>query len=232
MGARRLPGWALAALAVGAAVVVALALRPGGPPAAEDVHGVHDGTTAATPPATAAARADSGAAAAFGRDRRGAAAAAVSHLGVLPGLVEADAAERERVLAELSAPGSAGVAERMLEGLATLDRAVAEARAALPGARVLVREVPVSYTVAAHDSSRARVAVWSVGVVLIEGRTDAREVWSTNTVELVWADGWKVWAWSRAPGPVPAAGTDAPSTPAAVLAAVGDWEELHHAPAP
>ena len=228
MGARRIPSWVAAGVPVAAALVVAVALRPG-PPA--DGDGELDVRPAA-PPATAAtgpAAADDGP----GRDRRGAAAAALSYLGVLSGLVEADPAERERVLGGLSAPGSPGVAARMLDGLAVLDQAVAEGRAALPGARVLVREVPVSYTVAAFDGQRARVEVWSVGVVLIEGRTEATEVWSTNSVELVWAEGaWKVWAWSRVPGPVPAPAADAPDAPSAVLAAVGDWEELRHAPAP
>ncbi|MFP5377347.1 MAG: hypothetical protein ACLGIO_11295 [Acidimicrobiia bacterium] len=230
MGARRIPSWAAAGVPVAVALVVAVALRPGAPAGGDGERDVRP----AAPAATGGTEFDRGAGAdGPGRDRRGAAVAAVSYLGVLPGLVEADPAERERVLGGLSAPGSPGVAARMLEGLAVLDRAVAEGRAALPGARVLVREVPVSYTVAAFDGARARVEVWSVGVVLIEGRTEATEVWSTNSVELVWDGGaWKVWAWSRRPGPVPAPAADGPDTPAAVLAAVGDWEDLRHAPAP
>lgn len=239
MAAPRRSAWVLACLPVAAAVVVAVTLvgRPGrgaDGPAAPVAHDRSSEQRPPSPPDVGPARGGTPNAApgGFARRRDGAAAAAVAYLGVLPSLVVAEPSEREAVLAAMTAPGSPGVFTRTLEGLAVLDRSVAEARSALPGARVLVREVPVSYTVAAFDDSRARVEVWSVGVVLIEGRTDATEVWSTNTVELAWDGGdWKVWAWSRTPGPVPAPSTDSPTAPAAVLAGVGTWEGLRYAPA-
>lgn len=59
MGARRLPGWALAALPVVVALVVAVALRPSGSPAAPE-HRPPPDDAAASPPATSAARSDAG----------------------------------------------------------------------------------------------------------------------------------------------------------------------------
>lgn len=236
MARRRPPSWVLAGVPIAAAVVLAAAISgsfdAGGDSSVTPDRAMAAGGLRAGEPAASAPGGGDGAAEGFARAREGAAAAALAYLAVLPSLVAAEPTEREAVLAELTAPGSANVFTETLEGLALLDRTLLEARAALPGARVLVREVPVSYTVAAYDDQRARVEVWSLGVVLIEGRTDATEVWSTNTVELTWAEGtWRVWAWSRRPGPVPAPSTDSPTPPAAVLAGVGSWEALRYAPA-
>lgn len=238
MGARRLPSWVLAGAPVAAALVVAVVVVGGPGQSGSSIprrdHGQPAPDVVSKQPASGVAAVRDGGAVpgGFAHRRDGAAAAALSYLGVLPTLVGAEASQRQAVLGALAAPGSPGVFDQTLAGLGLVDKAVGEARAALPGARVLVREVPVSFTVAAYDDARARVEVWSVGVVLIEGRTDATEVWSTNTVELAWSGGdWRVWAWSRAPGPVPAASTDAPTAPAAVLAGVGTWEGLRYAPA-
>ncbi|HET7486652.1 MAG TPA: hypothetical protein VFJ85_01900 [Acidimicrobiales bacterium] len=229
MAGRKVPGWALGAVPVVVAAVVAVAVAAPGR-GASDRRSPSPASVAE--PATLAPPASSSAAPG-GDDVRGAAAAGLDCLGQLAGLVDADAGRRRSVLESLAAPGAPGVVEQSLAGLGVLDAAVAAARTTLPGARVLVREVPLAYRVAAFSTDRARVESWSVGVVVIEGRTDATEVWSTDAVELVWSGGsWRVWAWSRQPGPVPAAGTGAPSSPAAVLDGVGTWKGLSYAPAP
>ncbi len=224
MRPRRVPTWVVATLAVAGVAVVAASVAGARRSASAPSDPVVDAP--APGPVEAA-----GAAPGTGDDRRGAAAAALDHLATLSSLVEADPTGREAALRSLAAPGAPTVVTRTLEGMAVLDQVVADARDALASARVLVTEVPVSYTVAAHDGTRARVEVWSVGVVLIEGRTDATEVWSTNTVELSWAgDRWRVWDWSRRPGPVPAPSTDSPTAPADVLAGVGTWDTVAYAP--
>lgn len=222
---RRVPTWALVPIVVVVVVVVAASLAGGRRSPSPSA------LRSAGPPTGAPVAASGATPVAGGDDRRGAAAAALVYLATLSSLVGADPAGREATLRSLAAPGAPAVVTRTLKGMALLDRVVADARAALPSARVLVKEVPVSYTVAAHDGTRARVEVWSVGLVLIEGRTDATEVWSTNTVELSWAgDRWRVWDWSRRPGPVPAPTTDSPTAPADVLAGVGTWDEVAYAP--
>lgn len=225
MRARRVPTWALVPIVVVVVVVVVASLAGGRPSSSPSP------VRSIDPPASEPVDAQGAPPVAGGDDRRGAAAAALDYLATLSSLVGADPAGREATLRSLAAPGAPAVVRRTLEGMAVLDRVVADARSVLPSARVLVKEVPVSYTVAAHDGSRARVEVWSVGVVLIEGRTDATEVWSTNTVELSWAgDRWRVWDWSRRPGPVPAPTTDSPTAPGDVLAGVGTWDEVAYAP--
>ncbi|MDQ3570037.1 MAG: hypothetical protein M3396_05305 [Actinomycetota bacterium] len=167
----------------------------------------------------------------FARNESGAASAATSYISTLQSLVLVGRGEREAAVRRMVAPGSAPVVDQAVDGLAFLDRVVADARDALPGARVLVRDVPVAYTVSPFDAERARVRVWSVGIVLIEGRTEATEVWSTNTVDLAWKEGdWRVAGWTRAAGPTPATGLATATLPTAVLAAIDGWEGFRYVP--
>lgn len=167
----------------------------------------------------------------FARNESGAASAATSYISTLQSLVLVGRGEREAAVRRMVAPGSGPVADQAVDGLAFLDRVVADARDALPGARVLVRDVPVAYTVAPFDAERARVRVWSVGIVLIEGRTEATEVWSTNTIDLAWKEGdWRVAGWTRAAGPTPATGLASATPPTAVLAAIDGWEGFRYVP--
>lgn len=168
----------------------------------------------------------------FARTEDGAVAAATTYLSTLHGLALGDAGAREEAVRRMSAPEAPGIVDQTLAGMAFLDGVVDEARAALPGARVFLREVPVAYDLSRFDPTRARVEVWSLGVVLIEGRTQATQVWSTNTVELAWDNGdWRLWSWARVPGPVPAASLDPPTDPAEVLAAIDGWEGYRYVPA-
>ncbi|MGI8983163.1 MAG: hypothetical protein ACR2HM_01300 [Acidimicrobiales bacterium] len=167
----------------------------------------------------------------FARSPDGAAAAASSYLSALHGLVLLDPVERETAVRRMAAPSAESVVDQTLESMEALDLILAEARAELPGARVLLREVPVAYDVEQFDPDRARVACWSLGIVLVEGRTQASEVWSTNTVELVWEqDDWRVWSWSRQPGPVPAVTTDGATEPARLLSAIEGWKGFRYVP--
>ncbi len=167
----------------------------------------------------------------FAHNPGGAATAATSYISALHGLVLAERGEREKAARAMAARGARGVVDQTLDSLAIFDRVVADARVALPNARVLVRDVPVAYKVNHFDPGRAEVRVWSVGLLLIEGRTEATEVWSTNTVQLAWEEGdWRLSSWSRATGPTPATGVDKPTPPAAVLAAIEGWEGFSYVP--
>jgi hypothetical protein len=169
----------------------------------------------------------------FARTESGAAAAATSYLATIASLIDAPPAQRQAALTRIAAPGSPTVVSDALQALETLDVSVADARSVLPTARVLIRDVPLAYQVEGFMPDRARVGVWSVGIVLVEGRTHATEVWSTSTVELVWVGGdWRVSSWSRAPGPTPAATPASATSPSALLDAVGGWGSYSHVPAP
>jgi hypothetical protein len=196
-----------------------------------------EGVVAPPPPVLAAATgpgpasSDGAVPVGFARSADGAAAAASSYLSTLHGLVLLDPVEREAAVRRMAAPSAESVVNRALESMEALDVILAEARAELPGARVLLREVPVAYDVEQFDPDRARVACWSLGIVLVEGRTQATEVWSTNTVELVWEqDDWRVWSWSRQVGPVPAVTPDEASDPAQLLSAIEGWEGFRYVP--
>ena len=208
-------------------------------PLPEDVAVPTEGVVAPAPPVVPAsfrsgpgpARSDGGVPVGFARSPDGAAAAASSYLSTLHGLVLLDPVQREAAVRRMAAPSADSLVNQAMESMEALDLILAEARTELPGARVLLREVPVAYDVEQFDPARARVACWSVGIVLIEGRTLATEVWSTNTVELVWEqDDWRVWSWARKPGPVPAVTGDGASDPTQLLSAIEGWEGFRYVP--
>lgn len=206
----------------------------GGPDPAEPDH-----DAAPPPPVVAASAGGPGPSGTVGtvpvgytRDEAGAAAAATSYLSVLHGLVELDPDARRQALVRIAAPGADAAIQTGLDSLAILDRVLEDARQVQPEAGSFVRDIPVGYRVEQHSADRARVGVWSVGIVLIEGRTLATEVWSTNTVDLVWeSDDWRVWSWARTPGPQPAVSAESePTPPAQLLATVGGWEGYRYVP--
>jgi len=57
----------------------------------------------------------------------------------------------------------------------------------------------------AYTTARARVSVWSVGVLWRQGAADPQAGWTTSTFDLVWESStWKVWAETVTAGPTPA----------------------------
>lgn len=177
-------------------------------------------------------RTEAGVPVGYERNRDGAAAATTTYLSTLHQLIGSGEAERRAALQVLTANGADAVVDEAASAFATLDRVVAEARATTPNARLFLREVPMAYTVSRFTDDRAQVAVWSIGIIIIEGVTQATEVWSTNTVELVWeGDDWKVWSWNRRPGPQPSLATSTPVPAAQVLDAIQGWEGYRYVPA-
>lgn len=57
----------------------------------------------------------------------------------------------------------------------------------------------------AFTLERARVSVWSVGVLSRTGVAQPQAGWTTSTLELVWErDDWRIWDNTITPGPTPA----------------------------
>ena len=163
---------------------------------------------------------------------RSAASAAAGYLAELSRLTLSDPSGREAALRAMVASDGRKVVPETLAAMRSMDGVVAQARAVVPDARVLLREVPVAFSVRSSRPERAEVRIWGMSLLLIEGRTQATEVWSTNTFHLSWEGArWRVSGWQRSPGPVPASGLQPPTDPGAVLDAVDGWEGFGYAPA-
>lgn len=219
-----------------AALLVAIALngcadggRDGGDPA-----------TAPAPPVVpqgagdpGPTRVDDGRPAGFATDETGAVAAATTYLATLHGLVGETDERRRTTLASMSAAGADDLAEEATAGFDLLDEMLAVARSVDPTARLYLRGVPVAYDVVAFTPDRASIAVWTLGILVVEGSTLATEVWSTNTVELVHEDGdWRLLSWERRAGPTPSIALTEAIPPSQLLDAIEGWEGYRYVPEP
>ncbi len=181
----------------------------------------------------------------YDQSEAGAVMAATTYLAVLQQLLLEDPTVRQGALERIATTGTGTLIAETLAAMAAFDTSIADGQArtgnisptpaADPGSGVVtsfVREIPVAYQLAQYTPERARIEVWSLAVVLIAGISDLTEVWSTNTVELVWdRDDWRVWSWSRTPGPVPTPSSITPDTPTAILTRIGGWTGYQHVPA-
>ena len=165
------------------------------------------------------------------RGEAGAAAAANAYLATLQQLAFSDHAARETALRRMAAASATDVVDSGLAALRAVDAFLDDAREQHSEAEAFLREMPVAYRVrAGAGDTEAQVDVWSLAVFLGDGRTDAAEVWSTNSVGLVWeADDWRVKWWVRASGPVPAGAREKLSLSGGVLRAVAGWKGIDHA---
>jgi hypothetical protein len=94
------------------------------------------------------------------------------------------------------------------------------ARAALAGsdAPIDYHQAILSVRLDDFGSDRARVSVWSVGVLSREGVAPPQAGWSISTFDLVWErDDWKVLAESILPGPAPIMNAAVPPATSAQL---------------
>ena len=142
----------------------------------------------------------------FARSERGAVAAAASY--VLTG----------QVLVGLP-PTRIDPAVRAFAASASADRQVADAEQRLQSLRKVLAEGtgPTHYHQAvvatradAYSGDRARVAVWSVGVLSRADVASPQAGWTISTFELVWErDDWKVWNETITAGPAPMLNTGA-----------------------
>lgn len=168
----------------------------------------------------------------FAHTEAGAAAAANAYFATLQRLVLSDQAVREAALRRMAASSASDVVDGGLAALRAVDAFLDDARKQHSEAEAFLKEIPVAYRVeSGPGDTEAQVDVWSLAVFLVEGRTEATEVWSTNSVGLVWEGGdWRVAWWVRATGPVPAAPRQAPTPSDEMFRAVAGWKGFQHAP--
>lgn len=138
-------------------------------------------------------------------------------------------AQRAKALGMI-APSAGDLVGQASAGFALLDGEVSAARSVVPNGRVLVRMVPVVYRPADCAPQRCQVSVWTLGIVAIEGRSEATETWQTNVIDLQ-HDGseWLVVGWKVLPGPVPTITARRPTPTAELLSTIGDWKAFDHA---
>ena len=150
----------------------------------------------------------------FARSDEGARAAAVAY--VLSGqrLLELAPTQLAAAVRSMAATGSADAqikdAEQQL-------RALRDVLAAGTGATRYLQAALAS-RVDAFTSERARVSVWSVGVLSRAGVAQPQAAWTMSTFELVWErDDWKIWNETITAGPAPQLNAGAKPTTAEQL---------------
>lgn len=136
----------------------------------------------------------------FARTRHGAIAAAAAYVTTGQPLLDLDPLTAERAVRRMAANA---YADRFAGDTM---RQLKVARDALTGGTgpVIYRQAVLAHRVEAFDTSRARVAIWNVGVLTREGVAPPQAAWATSTFDLVWEDGdWRIWAEAVVPGPAP-----------------------------
>ena len=147
----------------------------------------------------------------FAHSPAGALAAATTYVRQGQRLFDLAPDQRSAALQNLAARGAAGafVADQTAQ-LAELDGVAAR------GQGHLTWDVIVLATrIDAYTPPRARVSLWRVGVLSIDGLTAPLAEWTTVVYDLVWerAD-WRIWSETQSPGPTPMPHPDEkPSTP-------------------
>jgi hypothetical protein len=147
----------------------------------------------------------------FARTPAGAVAAATTYVRQGQRIFDLTPDQRSAALQNLAAHGAADsfVADQTAQ-LAELDGIAAR------GQGHLTWDVTVLATrIDAYTQPRARVSVWRVGILSIDGLTAPLAEWTTVTYDLVWerAD-WRVWAQTQSSGPTPTLHPDEkPSSP-------------------
>jgi hypothetical protein len=175
--------------------------------------------TGASPPAPAAAPARAGGSrtgehgleAGFAHDRAGAISAATSDVRQGQRLYDLPTTLRATALQDLAARSAADayVADET-QRLAELDGVAAHGRG-----RLTWDVAVVAWRLDAYAADRARVSVWRVGVLSVDGLTSPLAEWTTVVYDLVWERGdWRVWSETQTAGPTPKVHpADPPSTP-------------------
>lgn len=179
--------------------------------------------TRASDPATAQSsggsgptRLESGAPAGFSHSQPGAVAASVAFVCTGQSLLSMD-------------PLSAEDAVRQMASSATADHQAQQATSALREVRarlasgtgpIIYRQAAVSTRVDLFSPDRARVEVWSVGVLSRQGIAPPQAAWAISTFDLVWErDDWRVVSEMVVPGPAPIIDNSTPPATAVQLEA-------------
>jgi len=137
--------------------------------------------------------------------------AAVTYVRAGQRIFDLPASERDAALAELAATSAVdGYVAQQQRYLTELDGIAARGRGPLTWHVAVLATRLDAFT--AH---RARVEVWRLGVLAIEGLTAPIAEYTTVSYELVWEHGaWRIWSETQTPGPSPMGHPEAtPSSP-------------------
>ncbi len=163
----------------------------------------------------------------FRESRAGAVAAAAAYLDDLDGPALLSPSRVGAILAAVAAPSV-----RM--GLLAAYRAAAVqvdeqlGLNTVPAPLVIVRAAPVGYRLQGFGRGEAVVSVWRVGIVGSGATVTPQQSWRTETVSLVWEDGWRIVSLATAPGPTPPLATTDISTPGELFASVPQFATFTH----
>ena len=145
-------------------------------------------------------RTDDGLPQGFGHSEAGAVAAATSYVQI---------GQHVMKLAPTRVPD----AIRMVAAIGTADAQVIEAERQLHQLRdalsdgtgaTMYAQAALASRLDSYNVDRARVSVWSVGVISRRGVARPQAGWTVSTFELVWErNDWKIWSESISPGPAP-----------------------------
>lgn len=162
---------------------------PGIPPAAAS----GDAATSVSRP-----QLEHGVPAGFAHTADGAVAAAASFVCTGQAILDMDPLSAEEAVRQMAAASTAD--QQVADTLAKL-RAARAALAGGTGATVY-RQAAIAWRVDAFSPDRARVAVWSVGVLARDGVAPPQAGWATSTFDLAWERGdWKIESEVIVPGP-------------------------------
>jgi hypothetical protein len=158
-----------------------------------------DSATAQSAPGPS--RIDKGIPSGFAHTEAGATAAATAYVLTGQRLLELTPTEVSGAIATMTASASTS------GQVADAQRQLSELRAVLSDGRGPIRyaQAVLAVRMDAYAPERARVSVWSVGVLSRQGVAAPQAGWTTSTFELVWERGdWKTWSETITPGPAPA----------------------------
>ena len=220
-GARRVTTSLFGAIvALVAAFVLGMAARPliagqsadgGGRPAGRAAASGDETARSATGPRRVVLGVPQG----FAHAREGAVAAATGFLLTGQALLDLPPTEVEDAIGLMTASGSRpGQVARTSAQLTDLREALADGT----GPTQYVQSV-LATRVDAYTPQRARVSMWSVGVLSRRDAAPPQAGWAITTYDLVWEHGdWKLWSEDRDAGPAPMLNGGAPPATANELA--------------
>ena len=234
---RRAAGLATVAVALLAAFAAGLGVGRAGPAGSE----AGTAPTPARPGAAASSRPGpgpgprqtvDGVPVGYERSRAGAVAAASQYGRVAASPLLFQEARRRAAVRAMAAPEAAARLDAELAGeAATIRRLTGIGPDAGEAAGTVVLPVLVGYRLDGYDSDRAQVAIWSTGILGLQGRYPARSVWSTTVQTLRWVGGdWKLLSSDTSEGPVPLESQQAPSPEEVLLDQAATFGRYDYAP--
>jgi hypothetical protein len=151
----------------------------------------------------------------FARTREGAVAAATGFLLTGQALLDLAPTQVNDAIGVMTASGSrAAQVTRTTRQLTDLREALSDGTGP-----ILYAQSVLATRVDAYTPRRARVSMWTVGVLSRRSAAPPQAGWSITTYDLVWEDSdWKLWSDDRDAGPAPMLNAGAPPATADELA--------------